>query len=336
MLLRLELEQREHRELTQYATKSDESKGRRIPEEKCQLRTEFQRDRDRIIHSKALRRLMHKTQVFLSPEGDHFRTRLTHTLEVSQISRIIARSLGLNEDLAEAIAMGHDLGHTPFGHNGEDSLNKIHKDGFKHNEQSLRVVDLLETSQHGPGLNLTFEVRDGILNHSGENIPMTIEGQVVRISDRIAYINHDIDDALRAKIIKESDLPAESIKVIGDTHRGRINSLVIDIVKNSENSNSIKQSQLYSEHMNILRDYMFTNVYRSDIVKKHEELYKIEKMIESLYLYFLDNPKKLPKEHQFMIKEFGIAEVVKDYIAGMTDRYAINIYTEIYIPHGWK
>jgi dGTPase len=198
MLLRLELEEREHRELTKYATKSDESKGRRLPEEKCQLRTEFQRDRDRIIHSKALRRLMHKTQVFLSPEGDHFRTRLTHTLEVSQISRIIARSLGLNEDLTEAIAMGHDLGHTPFGHNGEDSLNKIHKDGFKHNEQSLRVVDLLENSSHGPGLNLTFEVRDGILNHSGKNIPMTLEGQIVRISDRIAYINHDIEVTVRA------------------------------------------------------------------------------------------------------------------------------------------
>ncbi|MEI8215659.1 MAG: deoxyguanosinetriphosphate triphosphohydrolase [Eubacteriales bacterium] len=336
MLLRLELEEREHRELSQFATKSDETKGRGIPEEKCQLRTEFQRDRDRIIHSKALRRLMHKTQVFLSPEGDHFRTRLTHTLEVSQISRIIARSLGLNEDLTEAIAMGHDLGHTPFGHNGEESLNKVHPAGFKHNEQSLRVVDILESSSHGPGLNLTYEVRDGILNHSGDHIPSTMEGQIVRISDRVAYINHDIDDAIRAHIIKESDLPGESIKVIGNTHRTRINTLVIDIVRNSENLNSIVQSPLCKEHMNILRDYMFQNVYKSNIVKKHEELYKIEKMIESLYEYFLKNPKKMPRECQQMINGFGVADVVKDYIAGMTDRYAINVYSEIFIPKGWK
>ena len=336
MLLRRELEEREFRELSSLATKSSESKGREMPEEKCELRTDFQRDRDRIIHSKSLRRLMHKTQVFLSPEGDHFRTRLTHTLEVSQISRIIARSLGLNEDLAEAIAMGHDLGHTPFGHNGEDSLNKVHKPGFKHNEQSLRVVELLENTSFGRGLNLTCEVRDGILNHTGENLPATLEGQIVRISDRIAYINHDIDDALRAKIIRESDLPKKCIKVLGKTNRARINTLVIDIVKNSESKPIIVQSDECSYHMNLLRDYMFENVYKSHIVKKHEELYKIEKMIDALYQYFVENPKNMPKECQIMIDEFGIFEVVKDYIAGMTDRYAINVYSEIFIPKGWK
>jgi len=221
MIIREDIENREKIILSQYATKACESKGRQIEEEKCSMRTDFQRDRDRIIHSKAFRRLMHKTQVFLSPEGDHFRTRLTHTIEVAQISRTIARGLALNEDLTEAIAMGHDLGHTPFGHSGEDVLNEIHPGGFSHNVQSLRVVDLLESRNSGQGMNLTYEVRDGILNHTGSNTPMTPEGQIVKTSDRIAYINHDIDDALRSGIITINDLPKRSINVLGDTHKKR-------------------------------------------------------------------------------------------------------------------
>ena len=218
--------------LSKYAALSQNSKGRVVPEEKCEIRTEFQRDRDRIIHSKSFRRLMHKTQVFLAPEGDHFRTRLTHTLEVSQIARTIARALNYNEDLTEAIALGHDLGHTPFGHNGEEVLNKIHPGGFKHN---VRVVDVLEGSHHrvGSGMNLTMEVRDGIVNHTGSKNPFTLEGQIVHLADRIAYINHDIDDALRSGVIRFEDLPESSIELFGASHRSRINSLVIDVIKNS-------------------------------------------------------------------------------------------------------
>lgn len=336
MIFREHLEQREYQILSELAAKSAESKGRTIFEEKCDLRTDFQRDRDRIVHSKALRRLMHKTQVFLSPEGDHFRTRLTHTLEVSQISRTIARALGLNEDLTEAIAMGHDLGHTPFGHNGEDSIAKIHPGGFKHNVQSLRVVEVLESRGNRRGMNLTFEVKDGILNHTGLVKPITLEGQVVKISDRIAYINHDIDDAIRGGIIKESDLPQESVRILGTDHRTRINTLVMDLVRNSDAQNEIKMSDACSTQMDKLRTYMFTNVYKSNVVKKDEELEKIEKMIESLYHYYCDNPQKMPQERQNMIGEYGVPEVVKDHIASMTDRYALNNYIELFVPKGWK
>lgn len=336
MRMRENLEQNEINFLSEYACKSAYSKGRNQREKKCDLRTEFQRDRDRIIHSKAFRRLMHKTQVFLAPEGDHFRTRLTHTLEVSQISRTIARALALNEDLTEAIAMGHDLGHTPFGHSGEKYLDMIHAKGFKHNVQSLRVVDYLERGQAGRNMNLTEEVRDGILNHTGEKDPYTLEGQIVKMSDRIAYINHDIDDAIRAKIISQSDLPKDCIDVLGSTHRERINNLVIDIVKNSSRQPNISMSDEFSYYKNKLRSFMFENVYYSQVVKKDEEMDKIQNIISELYTYYHKNPEKLPEEYYRMLDEWGIEEVVKDHIASMTDRYAITIYTEIFIPKGWK
>lgn len=336
MIGRESIEKREYEILSPLAAKVAETRGRRIPEEKCSIRTDYQRDKDRIIHSKAFRRLMHKTQVFLAPEGDHFRTRLTHTIEVSQIARTIARSLGLNEDLTEAIAMGHDLGHTPFGHNGEKVLNSIHKGGFHHNIQSLRVVDVLESSSKRRGMNLTEEVRDGILNHTGSKIPFTLEGQVVKISDRVAYINHDIDDALRSGVITAEDLPKECIKVLGKDHRSRINTLVTDLIENSFQQSCISMSETCMEHMDLLRSFMFKNVYHNGKVKKNEDLEKVRNMIESLYHYFLDNPQELPEELKAMIPEFGMEEMVKDHIAGMTDRYAMNLYTELFVPKGWK
>ncbi|WP_027398345.1 deoxyguanosinetriphosphate triphosphohydrolase [Anaerovorax odorimutans] len=336
MILRENLEQREYEILSPFAAKSAESRGREISEDKCEVRTDYQRDRDRIVHSKAFRRLMHKTQVFLAPEGDHFRTRLTHTLEVSQIARTIARALSLNEDLTEAIAIGHDLGHTPFGHNGETFLNEIHKDGFKHNVQSLRVVDILESNKDRRGMNLTYEVRDGILNHTGTGIPVTLEGQIVKISDRIAYINHDIDDALRSGVIKSEDLPKDCIENLGSNHRQRIDTLVKDLIINSDNKECIIMSKNCLKYMDTLRDFMFENVYHSKIVKKDEELDKIRNMIYSLYEYYKKNPNKLPKESRKMIDEFGIEEVVKDQIAGMSDRYAIKIFTQLFVPKGWK
>jgi dGTPase len=336
MIFREDLEKREYEILSAFAAKAAESRGRQIEEEKCDVRTDYQRDRDRIVHSKSFRRLMHKTQVFLAPEGDHFRTRLTHTLEVSQIARTIARSLALNEDLAEAIAMGHDLGHTPFGHNGENFLAERHPGGFQHNEQSLRVVDILEASSRGRGMNLTFEVRDGILNHTGPVTPATLEGQIVKISDRIAYINHDIDDALRSGVISKDDLPEDCVKALGGDHRTRINTLVTDLIKSSDEKDLIIMSEECSFYMNKLRAFMFENVYHSKIVKKDEELDKVKNMIFSLYDYYERNPGELPEETSDMIGEFGIDEVVKDHIAGMTDRYALNIYSALFIPKGWK
>ena len=336
MILRENLEQREYAILSPFAAKAAETRGRQYDEEKCHVRTDYQRDRDRIVHSKAFRRLMHKTQVFLAPEGDHFRTRLTHTLEVSQIARTIARALALNEDLTEAIAMGHDLGHTPFGHNGESFLDEKHPGGFQHNVQSLRVVEVLETIGKGRGMNLTFEVRDGILNHTGKVTPVTLEGQIVKISDRIAYINHDIDDALRGGIIKETDLPKDCVEVLGQDHRTRINTLVYDLIRNSDGNDRIIMSEECRFYMDKLRNYMFENVYHSKVVKKDEELDKIKNMIFSLYDYYENNNKELPPERREMIKEFGVGEVVKDHIAGMTDRYALNIFSKIFIPKGWK
>lgn len=336
MITREIQEEREYRILSERAAKAAESIGRLEEEERCPLRTDFQRDRDRIIHSKALRRLMHKTQVFLSPEGDHFRTRLTHTLDVAQISRTIARGLGLNEDLTEAIALGHDLGHTPFGHNGENYLAERHAGGFHHNEQSLRVVDILETGHRGRGLNLTAEVRDGILNHTGPNLPFTQEGRVVRISDRIAYINHDIDDAIRAGIITQEDLPKDCLAVLGEDHRSRINCLVTDMIRSGEASGDITQSEECGFYMNKLRDFMFRYVYKSEKVKQREELFKVRNLIFSLYDYFLEHPEEMPAEHQEMLNVYGREEVVKDYIAGMTDRYALNNYNQLFVPHGWK
>lgn len=311
MIGREEIEKREYEILSPYATKAAETKGRVYPEKKCDIRTEFQRDRDRIIHSKAFRRLMHKTQVFLAPEGDHYRTRLTHTIEVSQIARTICRGIGLNEDLAEAIAMGHDLGHTPFGHIGEKALNDIHEGGFRHNIQSLRVVDVLEGDPKKGGINLTAEVRDGILNHTGSTVPFTLEGQVVKISDRIAYINHDIDDAIRSGIIKQEELPKDCTKHLGKDHRTRINTMVSDMIKSSYNKEIISMSRDVLKYMNELRDFMFVSVYLNSSVKKNENNEEVELIIKTLY------------EH------YGKNENAKDMIAGMTDRYAIKTYEKV-------
>lgn len=329
MIRRSDLEKREYSILSEFACKAAESRGRNIPEEQCDLRTVFQRDRDRIIHSKSFRRLMHKTQVFLAPEGDHYRTRLTHTLEVSQIARTIARGLGLNEDLTEAISLGHDLGHTPFGHSGESILSKIHEGGFKHNVQSLRVVDVLESGTNRRGMNLTFEVRDGILNHTGDADPVTLEGQVVKTSDRIAYINHDIDDALRSGVIGEEDLPKECISYLGKSHRSRIDTLVRDMIENSTGKDRATLSEEAAYHMNELRSFMFKNVYNNVNVKKAEELENAEQIITTLYGYYNDNFEMLPGELREMEEEFGRRELVKDHIAGMTDRYAISTYEKL-------
>lgn len=326
---REDIEKREYEILSPFAAKSAETLGRDFPEEECEFRTDYQRDRDRIIHSKAFRRLMHKTQVFLSPEGDHFRTRLTHTIEVSQIARTISRGLGLNEDLTEAIALGHDLGHTPFGHTGESILDEIHPSGFKHNEQSLRVVEVLESQNGRRGMNLTKEVRDGILNHTGRGIPITLEGQVVKISDRIAYINHDIDDALRSGVISSDELPQDCIKVLGSSHSVRINTLVKSMIENSAGKDVISMSAECLESMDVLRAFMFQNVYLNNRVKKDEDLAEVDDIIRFLYTYYSEHPDMLSTECREMISEFGINEVVKDHIAGMTDRYATNLYREI-------
>lgn len=335
MVSREILEKREYDILSPYACHAAESRGRILPEEKCSLRTDFQRDRDRIIHSKAFRRLMHKTQVFLAPEGDHFRTRLTHTLEVSQISRTVARGLGLNEDLTEAIALGHDLGHTPFGHNGETVLNSIFPGGFRHNVQSLRVVDVLEGNHGHRGMNLTMEVRDGILNHTGDTKPFTLEGQIVKICDRVAYINHDIDDALRSGVITDMDLPERSIAFLGDSNRKRINFLIMDLIENST-ADGISQSIQAREAMNDLRSFMFREVYHNQDVKKASDLIKVEYMITSLYGYYIEHPEQLPGVYGEYTEEYGTEEMVKDYIAGMTDRYAMNLYEELFIPKPWR
>ena len=332
MILRESVEQRENEMLSTFAAKSANSMGRRYDEEKCKVRTEYQRDRDRIIHSKAFRRLMHKTQVFLAPEGDHYRTRLTHTIEVSQIARTIARALSLNEDLAEAIAFGHDLGHTPFGHNGEEILNSIHEGGFSHNLQSIRVVDVLEGKRADGkrGLNLTAEVRDGIKNHTGSKQPITLEGQIVKISDRIAYINHDIDDAIRSGIIDLSVLPKECINVLGSTHSSRINALILDLIQNSDGKDKISLSAKFASHMDKLRTFMFENVYHNSQVKKNEDVSKVDEIIKDLYEFYVENPKQLPEELSAMIPEFSLHEMVKDHIAGMTDRYAIQKHIELF------
>lgn len=342
MIIRKDFEKREHELLSEFACKSDESLGRLKEEEPCNLRTEFQRDRDRIIHCKAFRRLMHKTQVFLAPEGDHFRTRLTHTIEVAQVAKTIARALSLNEDLTEAIALGHDLGHTPFGHSGEEIIDKIFKERkgedayFRHNEQSLKVVDILEGKQMGDGLNLTKEVRNGICCHSGSQKAFTLEGNIVRISDRIAYINHDIDDALRSGVIHFSDLPKDCIETLGKSHSTRINTLVMDVVSESDGKNEIVQSQECEKMLTKLRTYMFQNVYRNEKVKRHEDLNKVEIVIRSLFDYYIKNPDRLPDDILSLQNRYEIDELVKDYIAGMTDRYAINLYSEIFLPKSWK
>ena len=337
MITRQDIEKREHEILSPYAAKADESRGRRMPEDQCDFRTVYQRDRDRIIHSKSFRRLMHKTQVFLAPEGDHFRTRLTHTIEVSQIARTIARGCGLNEDLTEAIAMGHDLGHTPFGHSGESILNQIHPGGFRHNVQSLRVVDVLESGgSDRRGLNLTEEVRDGILNHTGPVTPFTLEGQVVKTSDRIAYINHDIDDAIRSGVITADDLPEESIRLLGRTHKQRIDTLVRDMIEHTAGCGAAGLSEEKLRVMNDLRAFMFRNVYHNPNVKRAEDMPKVSTIVTSLYEYYRYNPEELPAELRRMSGEFSPADLARDHVAGMTDRYAIRQYEELFVAKGWR
>ncbi len=328
--IRSEIERREAAYLSRYAVLSARTRGRLFPEEPCLVRTEFQRDRDRIIHSKAFRRLKHKTQVFIAPEGDHYRTRLTHTLEVAQIARTIARALRLNEDLTEAIALGHDLGHTPFGHAGEEALNEVFPAGFRHNEQSLRIVEKLEGER---GLNLTWEVRDGILNHTGPVKPATLEGQIVKIADRIAYINHDVDDALRAGIIRLEDLPRESIRVLGDRHKTRINTMVLDLIQHSWDKPEIRMGEAVQEATDKLREFLFQNVYIGSLAKK-EEL-KARRIIKILYRYYVENPADLPVELQEKAKTEGIERCVVDYVAGMTDRFAIKTFEKHFLPFPW-
>ena len=332
--IREKIEKLEMDNLSYYAVLSKNSKGRIVKEEKCSIRTDFQRDRDRIIHSKSFRRLKHKTQVFIAPEGDHYRTRLTHTLEVAQISRTLARSLKLNEDLVEAIALAHDLGHTPFGHTGEGVLNQLHPKGFYHNEQSLKVVDYLEHDDKRIGLNLTYEVRDGILNHTGEKEPETLEGHVVRIADRIAYINHDIDDAIRAGIINKEDIPKDCVEILGDSHGQRINTMILDVIENSLEKNKISMSDEIKDYTKKLRDFMFQRVYLNSVAKKEED--KAKYIIKQLYDYYLYNFEKLSIEHRKLYKENTMkADIICDYIAGMTDRYVVNLFRELFIPKAW-
>ena len=334
MTVREELERREHRNLNPLAAFADESRGRLREETNSDtdVRTCYQRDIDRIVHSKSFRRLMHKTQVFLSPEGDHYRTRMTHTLEVTRISRTIAQALGLNADLAEAIAMGHDLGHTPFGHAGEVALTKCIGKPFRHNEQSLRVVDLLENN--GRGLNLTYEVRMGILGHTGEHIPETLEGQIVRRADRIAYVNHDIDDAIRAGILSNEDLPREVALVLGQTHGQRIDTLVWDMVQTSREAGAIYLSPEVEKALDQLRSFMFENVYRNPVAKGQESKAKV--MLQKMFEYYVNHPEALPEDFHPQLSFEGMERTVCDYIAGMTDNYAVDKYTEIFIPTGWN
>lgn len=304
--------------------------GRRVRSEpKCPIRTEYQRDRDRILHCNSFRRLKQKTQVFLSPVGDHYRTRLTHTLEVSQIARTIARAFRLNEDLTEAIALGHDLGHTPFGHSGEDILNEICPYGFKHYLQSVRVVDYIENG--GRGLNLTYEVKNGIACHTNKTA-VTKEGYIVRLADKIAYINHDIDDAIRAGMMKETDLPRSATDVLGSSKSARITSLITSILENGVED--IRMSDGVKTAHDELRSFMFANVYKNSVAKAEEA--KAKDLVERLYKYFLRYPDKLPDEYKKIMAKFDKDRAVCDYIAGMTDVYAVNLYNELFIPKGWK
>lgn len=334
MNIRETTEENENLILSPYAAKSAETRGRKIWEPPCDMRTAYQRDRDRILHCKSFRRLKHKTQVFLAPEGDHYRTRLTHTLEVSQIARSIARSLRLNEDLTEAIALGHDLGHTPFGHAGERALNEVCSLGFSHYEQSVRIVDRLE--KDGRGLNLTWEVKDGILNHRTSGNPSTLEGKVVRLSDKIAYINHDIDDAIRAGILSDEDIPVEYRKILGNSTKDRLNTLIRDIVNNSMNRPDIIMSESIGNAMQNLRKFMFSSVYINPIAKGQE--HKAQDMLKELYTYYLENVEQMPDEYIKFIEDYGEApeRVVCDYIAGMSDQYSVMKFEEIFVPVFWK
>lgn len=323
---------REKDTLSQYAFLTANTKGREHPWVPCPNRTEFQRDRDKIIHSQAFRRLMNKTQVFLAPAGDHYRTRLTHTLEVTQIARIIARSLRLNEDLTEAAALGHDLGHTPFGHAGETVMQQCYSADFTHYKQSIRVVEKLE--KDGKGLNLTYEVKDGILNHTGSNLASTLEGVIVKYADRIAYINHDIDDACRAGILSVDDIPLEIRSVLGDKHGQRINTMVTSIIETSTDKPYIAMSDELTKAMNDLRSFLFETVYLNPIAKSEET--KAKALLASLFEYFVKHPEKMPKLYVKNLENDSVERCVCDYISGMTDRYAIDLYNELYIPRVWR
>ena len=329
MTVREMTELNEEKTLSPFATLSKNTKGRQKDISFCDIRTDFQRVRDRIIHAKSFRRLKHKTQVFLAPAGDHYRTRLTHTMEVSQIARTIARGLRLNEDLTEAIALGHDLGHTPFGHTGEFILDEICSFGFSHSKQSLRVVDFLE---NGKGLNLTYEVRDGIANHAGDNEAETLEGKIIKLADRIAYINHDIDDAIRGGIIKETDIPKNCNMVLGTTHGDRISTLIHDIIKASHGKNEIAMSDKILSSMTELREFMFKTVYVNSEAKVEDK--KAKKIIRMLFETFLEKPE-LMGDLSADIERFGLEQTVCDYIAGMTDNYAIHKFNEIFVPKKW-
>ncbi len=332
MNIRENLERLETEYLSPYAAHSRDSRGRLRPEEQCDIRPVFQRDRDRILHSKSFRRLKDKTQVFLTPEGDHYRTRLTHTLEVSQNARTIAKALRMNEDLVEAIALGHDLGHTPFGHAGERALNAVCPYGFRHSEQSVRTVDLLEKG--GAGLNLTYEVRDGILNHQTRGTPSTLEGKIVRFSDKIAYTYHDMDDAVRAGILRERDIPREIGEVIGYTPRERLNNFIPDIVTQSKGTDDVRMSDAVELAMRDLRKFMYDKVYSNPVAKCEEN--KAVSLVKTLYEYYMKHTNELPK---FFV-ELGLRgepreKVVCDYISSMTDRFAIALYDELYVPKFW-
>ncbi len=324
---------REREYLSPYAFLTENTKGRATPKVPCPNRTEFQRDRDRIIHSKSFRRLMHKTQVFLSPIDEHYRTRLTHTMEVTQIARILARALRLNEDLTEAIGLGHDLGHTPFGHAGEFALRRCFDPSFKHNEQSLRVIDYLEND--GRGLNLTYEVRDGILHHSaGGDNACTLEGVVVKFADKIAYINHDIDDACRAGILSIDDIPKDILDVLGRRHSERINTMVTAVIEASSDKPQITMADECFEASLALRKFLFDAVYRNPAMTEQDE--KAQDLLISIYQYFIEHPHEMPDVYRRNLEKDGVGRCVADYISGMTDRYAINLYTELFIPEVWR
>ncbi|MCR5591504.1 MAG: deoxyguanosinetriphosphate triphosphohydrolase [Lachnospiraceae bacterium] len=334
MTIREEIEQWENQYLSPFASKSMNSKGRDVEEEECDIRPVYQRDRDRILHSNSFRRLKDKTQVFLAPEGDHYRTRLTHTLEVSQNARTIAKALRLNEDLTEAIALGHDIGHTPFGHAGERALARACPEGFEHNVQSVRIVEVLE--KRGLGLNLTKEVRDGILNHKTKGMPSTLEGKIVRFSDKIAYIHHDMDDAIRGKILSEEDIPKELRNTLGNTTTKRFDCFTHDIIRNSDGKNDICMSDEIAEAMKELRQFMFDRVYTNPRVKGEES--KAERLVEFLYDFFLHNSDRLPDEYMVLVNERGtsLERAVCDYVSSMSDRYAVGIFNELFLPNSWK
>lgn len=324
--------EREKQDLSEYAFLTSDTRGRDFPYTPCENRTEFQRDRDKIIHSNSFRRLMNKTQVFLAPVGDHYRTRMTHTLEVTQIARIIARALRLNEDLTEAIAMGHDIGHTPFGHAGEFALQQCYDPDFTHYRQSLRVVEKLENN--GEGLNLTWEVRDGILNHTGKSMASTLEGVIVKYADRIAYINHDIDDACRAGVLKKEDIPKHITDVVGKDHSERINNMVMSIIETSYDKPYIMMSQDVGQATNDLRDFLFENVYRNPIAKSEDT--KAREMLIKLFEYYVKNPDKLPGLYHKNLENESVERCVCDFVSGMTDRYAIETYNELFVPKVWR